>query len=186
MKITETIPVDRAIDDVWALFQDVPALAACLPGAELLEVRDGGTFVGRVTVKLGPITATFDGEATVEADAPTRSGVVHGRGTDRRGGSRGRVTVAYRVVPVGGGTEVTVDADVHLSGPVAQFGRTGLVKELSRRLIDEFVHCIEARLATDGPGIPADSAPSQISGGSLLLSSLWATVVRFLKRLVGR
>ena len=69
MKITEVIEVARPIDQVWALFEDVPELATCLPGAELTEDKGGGKYAGQVSVKLGPMTATFEGEATVVADS---------------------------------------------------------------------------------------------------------------------
>ncbi|MFQ5555758.1 MAG: SRPBCC family protein [Acidimicrobiia bacterium] len=162
MKITEVIEVERPPEKVWGLFQDVPELARCLPGAELTEDRGDGTYAGAVTAKLGPMTARFEGEATVTADAASRSGSVKGKGVDKSGGSIGQVGVAYTVEPTATGARVTVDADVLLSGAAAQFGRTGLIKEMSKRLIGEFVSCIEAKL-----GAETDEEAATIEAGSL-------------------
>jgi len=186
MKISETIEVGSSPEKVWALFQDVPELAACLPGAELLEGEGGGVYAGRVSVKLGPMSANFEGEATVTSDPETMSGEVQGKGVDKSGGSMGRINVQYRLEPTAGGTRIDVDADVQLSGPVAQFGRTGLIKEMSSRLIGEFVSCLEAKLAAETTEEAAAVTAGEVRGFSLFFTSLWSWLKSLLRRLVGR
>ena len=184
MKITETIDVAIPIDSVWALFENVPELAQCLPGAELTDDKGEGLYAGKVSAKLGPMTANFEGEATVTSDAGSRTGSVNGKGTDRSGGSVGQVKMNYSMVSSdSGGTLVEVDADVILSGAAAQFGRTGLIKEMSNRLISEFVACVEAKLAAETEEEAAEVQAAEVKGFSLFLSSLVATVVNFFKRL---
>ena len=48
MKITEIIEVSRPVDQVWDLFQDVPELATCLPGAEITEDKGDGKYAGAI------------------------------------------------------------------------------------------------------------------------------------------
>lgn len=186
MKITEIIEVGRDIDQVWGLFEDVPELARCLPGAELTEDKGDGVYAGSVGAKLGPMTANFEGEATVTSDAATRSGRVKGKGMDRRGGSVGQVTMDYRMESIDTGTRIIVDADVILSGAAAQFGRTGLIKEMSSRLIGEFVACVDAKLAAETVEDAAEVEAAEVQGVSLFLSSLISTIVDFFKRLAAR
>lgn len=185
MKITETIEVDSPIDRVWALFEDVPELAQCLPGAELTEDKGDGMYSGKVSAKLGPMTANFEGDATVTSDAETHTGSVNGKGTDRSGGSVGQVKMSYSMAADNGGTVVEVDADVILSGAAAQFGRTGLIKEMSSRLIGEFVSCVEAKLTADTEEEASQVQAADVKGFSLFLASLGATIVNFFKRLFG-
>ncbi len=182
MKIDHEFQVARPVAAVWDFFQDVPAVAQCLPGAELTEDKGGGTYAGKVTVKLGPMSATFDGEAKVEPDAGTRTAVISGKGVDRRGGSRGQVNVTYALAEEGPGTKVDINADVTLSGAIAQFGRTGLVTEMSNRLIGEFVECLEQKLAAATPEEAAAIEAEPVKGFSLFLASL----VAWLRRLAGR
>ena len=85
-----------------------------------------------------------------------------------------------------GGTTVTVDADVLLSGAAAQFGRTGLIKEMSSRLISEFVTCVEAKLAAETVEEAAEISAGEVKGFSLFFSSLLAAIRRFFKRLFGQ
>ena len=186
MKITEVIEVSQSPDRVWELFQDVPSLSRCLPGAELTADLGDGKFEGTVGAKLGPMTANFEGTATVTSDEQARTGSINGKGADKRGGSVGRIKVEYSVqAGDGGGTKVTVDADVQLSGAAAQFGRTGLIKDMSQRLIGEFVSCIEAKLTADTVEGAAAVKASEVKGFSLLFSSLGAGVARFFKRIFG-
>jgi len=185
VKINETIEVKRDPAAVWELFQNIPELAQCLPGAELTEDRGDGTYAGKVSAKLGPMTQTFEGEATVEVDPASRSGSVNGKGVDKSGGSVGQVKMKYAIEATDVGTRVDVEADVLLSGAAAQFGRTGLIKEMSNRLIAEFVKCIEAKLAAGSKEEAALVQASEVKGFSLFLSSLIAAITKFFKRMFG-
>jgi carbon monoxide dehydrogenase subunit G len=147
MKITNQFEVSKPLSVVWDFLQDVPTVAQCLPGAELTEDKGGGVYLGRVSAKLGPLSASFEGEATVEADVASHSATIKGKGVDKRGGSRGRMSVVYRLSEADGGTAVDIQADVNLAGAAAQFGRSGLIREISNRLIGEFAECLEAKLS---------------------------------------
>ena len=109
-----------------------------------------------------------------------------GRGADRRGGSRAQLTVEYSLEATDVGTRVTVDADIILSGPAAQFGRVGLMKEITGRIIEQFVDCIEAKLAAESPEEAAEVRASEVKGLSLFLASIFAPVIRFFKRIFGK
>src|SRR3990170_3414537 len=107
MKISNEFEVARPVDTVWEFFQDVPSVAQCLPGAELTDDKGDGVYAGSVSVKLGPMSAMFEGEATVTPDPAAKSARISGKGVDRRGGSRGQVKVDYRLDAVDSGTRVT-------------------------------------------------------------------------------
>lgn len=183
MKIEHEFTVDRPVSHVWDFFQDVPSVADCLPGAELKEDKGDNVYAGAVSVKLGPMTATFEGEATITPDEAAHSATISGKGVDKRGGSRGQVDVQYALSEAeGGGTKVGIDADVSLSGPAAQFGRTGLINEISKRLIGEFVGCLEGKLSATSSEAAGQVRAQDVNGIALFFSSLWA----WIKRIIGR
>jgi carbon monoxide dehydrogenase subunit G len=182
VKITEVIEVDRTPGQVWELFCNVQELSLCLPGAQLNEDRGDGTYAGNVSAKLGPMSTNFVGECTIVSDNETMTGSVKGKGTDRSGGSVGLVQVDYAVEDNGGGTRITIDADVTLSGAVAQFGRTAIIQEMSTRLITEFAECIEAKLEAESPEEAHAVQAGEVKGVSLFFSSLWATIKSWFKR----
>lgn len=176
MKISQEFVVERPPADVWAFFQDVPAVAQCLPGAALDSQNEDGSYEGNLEVKLGPMTAAFEGKCVITPDESNMSAKIEGRGVDRKGGSRGQVSVVYDLADDPTGCKVVIDADVTLSGPAAQFGRTGLINEMSKRLIGEFVTCLEGKLAA-GTVEEADAVrASEVRGLSLFFSSLWSWI----------
>lgn len=174
MQISQQFNVASTPQVVWNFFQDVPSVAQCLPGAELLDVNDDGTYDGKLSVKLGPMTAAFEGTATVTPEPESMTAKIEGKGVDKRGGSRGQVKLDYKISPADAGSLVEIDADVTLSGPVAQFGRTGLINEISKRLIGEFVDCLDAKLAAGSAKDAEEIKATEVKGISLFFASLWA------------
>jgi uncharacterized protein len=160
-----------------AIFQNVPAVAACLPGAELIESRDDGVQRGRVGVSLGPFKASFEGEATITADPATHSGHVEGRGVDKRGGSHSRISLEYRLSEQAGGTRVDIDVDLTLSGPIAQFGRTALVTETANVLIADFARNLEDRISVSSQTAEnMAQRTNRISILAILLGAAWRRI----------
>jgi len=151
MKISQEFTVALPLPAVWAFFHDVPRVAACLPGAEYLGVRDDGKQMGRVSSKIGPFQTSFEGEADVAYDDTANSVHVEGKGVDKKGGSRSRMVMDCRLVGEGAATRVHVDADITLSGAIAQFGRTGIISEIANVLVADFVRNAEAELAAPAP-----------------------------------
>lgn len=183
MDLTEEFTVARPIGEVWALFLDVPDVARCLPGAEVTADHGEGTYSGTVLVKLGPVSSSFEGKATVVADEANHQMEIKGRGVDRAGGSQGQVKVFVSLGATDAGhTDVSLDSHVTLAGPIAQFGRTGLVKEVSRRLIDEFADCLHAKLNAGSEDDASGIEAGDLKGLSLFFSSLWSWITSRIRR----
>lgn len=173
MKIVQSLTVASSPDVVWAFFQDIPAVADCLPGAELIEARDAGLQRGKVAVQLGPFAATFEGEAKITVDPAIRSGHVEGRGVDKKGGSHSRMVLDYKLNDLQGSTRVDINVDLTLSGPIAQFGRTGLVTEVANVLIGDFARNLEARLSSSRPvDVRQGPQPPRLNVFSILIAVL--------------
>lgn len=188
MKLQQAFHLARPRQDVWAFFQDVPAVAGCLPGAEYLEQKDANRHAGKMSVKVGPFQAAFEGEAEVQYDGPSNTITMQGKGVDRKGASRGKMTMVCHLTEIPEGTEVKVEADVQLSGTIAQFGRTGIIEDIASVLISDFVRNFEAQVPAPGAAAeentnPATTLPSQqaLSGFRLI----WLSFRRALRRLFG-
>ena len=182
MKITQEFQVASSAEAVFRFFQDVPSVVQCMPGAELTEDRGDGTYTGKISVRLGPMTAGFEGQATVTSDAANHTGHISGKGVDRRGGSRGQVAVDYAVSSTDDGSAVSVDADIKISGAAAQFGRTGLLNQISQRLIQDFVGCLEAKLEAEDQASAAEIEAEDVKGISLVASTVASGVKKLFRR----
>jgi carbon-monoxide dehydrogenase small subunit len=180
-RFEESFAILRPPEQVWRAFADLPAIAACLPGATLLE-EDGQTAKGKMTVKLGPITAAFAGSAAIERDDASMTGTIRGAGADGGTGSRTRGEVTYRLAPeaAGASTRVFVVVEYSLQGALAQFSRSSIAQELGRRLVGEFAANLDARLGGGTDGGTAREAAS-LDAGRLV----WAWIMERVRRLFG-
>jgi len=165
-------------EQVFAMFDDIAAVAACLPGASLTAPPKPERVEGAIRVRIGPIAATFQGAARVERNPAGMSGRIIGIGNDRRSRSSTQGEIRYRLVPIEQGTRVDLSIGYTLTGMLAQVGRPGLVRDLAARLIAEFAGNLDRRLS----GAPADAAPAELNGIALVLGSLRARVARWLGR----
>lgn len=138
--VRRTVTLRHPVDAVWAHFRDLPAVARCLPGAELSET-DGETFSGHVGVSFGPIAARFEGEGSFSADDGKHEGKVSGRGKDRGGQSNVEGELGFGVKR--GDKPETSDVDVsfrfRVEGALGQFNRPELVNGLVDYILGEFV-----------------------------------------------
>lgn len=169
--ITSNVLVPQTPDAVWATLKDVRAVAQCMPGVELTEELEDGLFKGRLRTKLGAITATFDGEAKIAMDDATKTGNIDARGVDAKGGTRASAEVRYSAEQDPEGTRLDIKAEIKLQGRLAQFGKSGLLQEISNQMVGTFAENLAERVAT---GRPAES-----TGEVKMARVIWrATLVR--------
>ena len=54
MKLEQSFEVRAPLERVWETLIDIERVAPCLPGAEITEAADDGTYRGTFSVRLGP------------------------------------------------------------------------------------------------------------------------------------
>jgi carbon-monoxide dehydrogenase small subunit len=166
---------------VFAMFDDIAAIAACLPGVSLTAPPRPERVEGLIRVRLGPIAAAFEGAARVERDPATLAGRIVGIGTDQRSHSATQGEIRYRLVPLENGATTAVELSIGytLTGMLAQFGRPGLVRDLARRLIAEFAENLDRHMS----GTPSGRAtPAELSFWSIASDVLRARLARMFGR----
>jgi carbon monoxide dehydrogenase subunit G len=150
MDLSHQFSVPTPVEETWAHFQDLASVAECFPGAQVTSA-EGDSFSGSVKVKLGPIALVYNGSGTfVEKDEAAHRFVVDAKGKDKRGnGTAGAKVTLAMAASASGGTDVSVDTDLAITGKPAQFGR-GVMQDVSDKLLGQFVACLEQRLGRDG------------------------------------
>jgi carbon-monoxide dehydrogenase small subunit len=181
--LEQNFSVPHPPEQVFAMFGDIEAVAACLPGASLTTPPKPERVEGAIRVKIGPIAATFLGAARVERNPEHLSGRIIGIGNDRRSRSSAQGEIRYRLVPIeqGAGTHVDLSIGYTLTGMLAQVGRPGLVRDLVARLIAEFAGNLDRRMSGTSPG-DAVAAPADLDGMSLIFGVFRARVARWFGR----
>jgi carbon monoxide dehydrogenase subunit G len=207
-KIEEAFEVQAPVERVWDYLIDPVKVAVCLPGAELLESRDDGSYLGAVKVKVGPVAMAYKGVVKfTELDEQARVVRMVGEGREAGGAGSAKMTMSSKVTPLpSGGSRVTVEAEVDLVGKIVQFGR-GMIEEVSRQLFRQFATCAkqhlegeqghEAKQSSEATrhdeaggeaktGDESHAKTKPVSAIPLALRAMWAIVVRSVMRLLGK
>ncbi len=168
MQLEHRFTVPAGLEQTWAHFNDIEGVAGCFPGATVTEA-DADSFAGTVKVKLGPIALVYNGSGTfVEKDEAAHRLVIDAKGKDKRGnGTAGAMVTLVMAEADAGSTDVAVTTDLTITGKAAQFGRGNVIKDVSDKLLGQFVACLEQQLGagavTDAP-LGEESAPAPPPG----------------------
>jgi uncharacterized protein len=162
MLITNDFEVAEPVDKVWHFFDDIPQVAACLPGAELTENLGGDKYSGRVAVRMGPVRLQFAGTAEITArDEDAKRVVVHAAGAEEKGRGQASMVVTATLTRVSRGTKVAVAQDLQLSGAAAQYGR-GMISDVTAVLMRDFSANMQDRIER----IERGESPEQIASAT--------------------
>lgn len=149
MRIEEGFTIDAPAATVWRILSDPRQLSELLPGAEITEQIDDTTYEGGMTVKVGPLVAAYTGTVSFMLNEEERSAVVRARGQGKAGMGTAEMTMNSRVAELpDGGSEVTMESDVTVTGILAQLGR-GMTQVVSRRMLQEFVARLTSALENE-------------------------------------
>jgi carbon monoxide dehydrogenase subunit G len=176
IRIEEVFEIQAHPDRVWAYLTDPRQVVNCLPGAELTSVEDDKTFLGRVKVKVGPISTAYAGKVILtERDDANRVVKMTGEGRESGGAGSAKMTMTSSVVGLANDrSEVRVTADIDIVGRVAQFGR-GMIESVNKQMFKQFTECVRTTLADSPVAEVAPSEPSEKTHGSQSAAELPTT-----------
>ena len=127
-----------------------PPHAACRAHNSMVR-RETAIFLGISRSSLGPLRHALRARATVEQFPAQYRQVIRGHGGDRKSGSRVTGSVDYRLSAISESryeaTRVEVVISYALTGLLAQLGRSGLARDLARRIGETFAQNIDAQLS---------------------------------------
>jgi len=157
--INSDFEVAEPVEKVWGFFDDIPQVAACLPGAELTDNLGDDKYNGRVAIRMGPVRLQFNGTAQItERDEAAKRIIVHASGADEKGRGQASLVVTATLTRAGRGTKVGVAQDLQLSGAAAQYGR-GMISDVTSVLMGDFSANMAARIAA----IERGESPAQLA-----------------------
>ena len=175
----KTFQVSADIDSVWSVLNDPEQVVVCVPGAQLTEALDEDHFKGKVTLKIGPVTAKFNGEVEfTQRDSAKYELALEGKGADisGKGGASMKMSLSLRALEKH--TEVTSNMSVSITGRIAQFGAR-MIEAVNNKLFEQFTQNFSNLLAkengaagagTNSPEAEPVKAASLV--GSVIVSEL--------------
>jgi uncharacterized protein len=136
MEITGEERISAPRDVVWRALNDPEILRQCIPGCQSLERKTPTELAAVVRVKIGPVSASFNGEVTLSNVNAPESYTITGEG---KGGIAGfaKGSADVTLTEDGGETLLRYTATAQVGGKLAQLG-SRLIGSASQKLASQF------------------------------------------------
>jgi carbon monoxide dehydrogenase subunit G len=143
---------------VFSALNDPAVLQACIPGCESLEKVSDTEMKAKVRLRIGPVSASFNGKVTLSDIDPPNGYKITGEGQGGAAGfAKGGAVVA--LADDAGATTLTYNVDAQVGGKIAQVGAR-LIDGTARKLADEFFGKFAAMVSAPPPAEAATPAAS--------------------------
>ncbi len=153
MKLTEELPLDASIEEVWNLLRDTPRLTRLLPGVEnVAPLNEEGVeaYAASVSEKIGPFKITMNLEVRVtEAIEPMQLKATI-KGADSMALNRITGSMQVSLGPASSGTQMHFEASIEILGKLATLGAVP-IRRRTTQAFAEFAQNIQGQFAKD-PG----------------------------------
>jgi carbon monoxide dehydrogenase subunit G len=153
------IPAPR--EAVWRALNDPDVLRQCIPGCESIEKLSDTEMQARVTARVGPVKATFNGKVTLSDLDPPNGYRISGEGQGGVAGfAKGGADVRLKPDDSGAATLLTYAATASVGGKLAQIGSRlieGTSKQMADQFFGKFAEVVGAAAA------PAEAAPAPVA-----------------------
>ncbi|HMP94369.1 MAG TPA: carbon monoxide dehydrogenase subunit G [Phnomibacter sp.] len=145
MQLTGNHRFEAAPSQIWPLLMDTDTLARIVPGMQKLEKVEEGSYKSTLGVKLGPVNAAFTGQLQMEEVKEQEGFTLKVQQNSKVGNAS--AAIGIQLTPTAeGGTEVSFDGDVKLSGMLASMGQR-LIGSVASTLSKQFFSNMEKELA---------------------------------------
>jgi carbon monoxide dehydrogenase subunit G len=154
------IPAPR--QTVWEALNDTTTLKASIPGCESLEKTGDNQMKAVAAVKLGPISARFNGAVTLSDINPPNSYTITGEG---QGGVAGFAKGGAKVFLTddGAATLLKYEVNAQVGGKLAQLGAR-LIDATAKQMAEQFFTKFSDEVRKL---VPAESAPAAVADAPL-------------------
>jgi carbon monoxide dehydrogenase subunit G len=155
------VPIERA----WETLLDIETVAGFLPGAKIEPGGADGVYEGSMKVKVGPMTVNYQGAARLASvDEQSHVAEIEVRAKEAKGQGTAAAVIRNMLTAEDGGTRVSAETDLQVTGRQAQFGR-GIMQDVAGRMLNDFAGRFEAYLTNAGAG-QAGAVGAADSGGA--------------------
>lgn len=166
----------------WDALNDPEVLKLCIPGCDKVEATGENQYAVGVSVKIGPVSAKFNGKITLSDIVAPQSYTIT---FDGQGGAAGfgKGTAKVVLTPNDAGCELAYTVHAQVGGKVAQLGQRlidGAAKGMAEDFFKRFDNEMQRRFpppaapATDSASaaVAAPPAPQQAPGAAQMAGEL--------------
>lgn len=173
----------------WDALNDPEVLKLCIPGCDKIEATEPGRYVVGVSVKIGPVSAKFNGKITLGDMNPPASYTLT---FDGQGGAAGfgKGTAKVTLTPHDTGCELGYVVHAQVGGKVAQLGQRlidgaakGMAEDFFKRFDDEMQRRYPAAQApAAAPALARDTQAKGVPPWIWIAGAVAAVIVWWLAR----
>ena len=187
VELDKTFKIAAPASAAWQFLQQIEAVAACMPGAEITEQIDEHNYKGKVKSRIGPATMAFDGVIEIKGIDPEKRELrLRGFGQDTKGTSSASMDLTAWVVDgAEAGCELKGQAEVSVNGKVASLGGR-MMNQVADQILNQFGKNFADNVLAAGSDEQAEEAKAQLAAKPKELNALalaWSVLLGLLKRL---
>lgn len=187
VELDKAFKIEAPASAAWQFLQQIEAVAACMPGAEITEQIDAHNYKGKVKSKIGPATMAFDGAIEIKGIDPDKRELrLRGSGQDTKGTSSASMDLTAWVVDgAEAGCELKGQAEVSVNGKVASLGGR-MMNQVADQILNQFGKNFADNVLAAGSDERAGKAKAQLAAKPRELNALalaWSVLLGLLKRL---
>ena len=150
----------------WDALNDPEVLKLCIPGCNSLDATDENTYALNVSVKIGPVSAKFNGTIVLGDLNPPASYQLNFEG---KGGAAGfgKGNAQVTLTPTEHGCELAYTVHASVGGKIAQLGQRlidGTAKSMADDFFKRFDEEMQRRYAADAVADAPDDAVAETPG----------------------
>ena len=163
--------IPASAEQVWAALNDPEVLKTSIPGCDEIEVVSPTEMKAKVTAKVGPVKAKFNGSVTLSDLVPPKSYTISGEG---KGGAAGfaKGTAKINLAEEDGTTRLSYEVEATVGGKLAQVGQR-LIDTTANKMAEEFFESFSEQTGGQKIVPPVEEAPEPAAEPGGIPSALW-------------
>jgi carbon monoxide dehydrogenase subunit G len=156
MQGTRQLKVNQ--QQAWDALNNPEVLKACIPGCDRIEASGDNEFSMGTALKIGPVSAKFNGKIMLTDMQPPASYTLNFEGQGGVAGF-GKGTAKVNLTPNAEGCELSYSVTAQVGGKIAQLGQRlidGVAKSLSEEFFKRFDAETEKLYPPQAQAVPAE------------------------------
>src|SRR5579863_1355720 len=156
MDMTGSQRIEAPREKVYAALNDVDVLRQCIPGCDEITKTSDTEMNAKVTLRIGPVKASFTGKVTLSDLDPPNGYTISGEGSGGMAGfAKGGAKVS--LVPDGEATILNYVVNADIGGKIAQLGAR-LIDGTAKKLAGDFFEKFGTVVGGPAPEAATDDA----------------------------
>ena len=158
MEMQGSRPLAATQKQAWDALNDPAVLKVCVPGCEKLEATGENQYEVVTALRIGPVSARFNGRIQLSEVQPPESYVLTFDGQGGAAGfGKGSARVRLGPAALGDGCELSYSVQAQVGGKIAQVGQR-LIDGVARSMADDFFKRFDEELQRRYPVAAAEAA----------------------------